>query len=758
MSLPVGVEAVTVSSGQPLTRPDGKPIKGRIIFTGPDLATIPEDDFTFGGKAIAHLEDGAFTVRLVANDATGLNPSGGAYMVETDFTNAPNWPTRYIHLTQASTDVVLSDVLIPDPVAGQYAVLADASTLLTKTQNLGDLPNPAAARDNLELGDAATADVGTEPGTVAAGDDGRLTNSRRPTGPAGGDLGGTYPDPKVVAVNGVAVSGTPTAGQVLTATGDAEAEWTDAAAGSAEWVFDVTDYGAFGDAQVVADGAMGAGVAVLTSATANWPSNVVGKAISVKGAGPNGVTTLVTTVASRQSATQITLNTVNASGGAVSGAVVIWGTDDTAKIQAAVDAAEAYLNSGHTYAQVYFPPRPYVIAGPLNTSKNGNGQIVFGVYVMTAVKKILEFASDVTGGAAVRTWLQGVPQYGGACLISFGLYSSTSAQIASINADGNPGVISGPNEGFGYGVAATFSNVLPVLTNISFLTAHSSFGLTYGAANFFGCANAHVKNFSTSTAGLVPGTDYSSPGVFGTGLSIGLLLPAPGNNDYVVVENASIGGGYTYACFLTEHAIVTRYMALYCWAGLVAVGTYFGSVGSVHAMKVLSASIEACVTELLILGAGSGGIGPIIDIDQLSTESSTPNIGGQAAHMAAARGIVRWTGLFTEAGLTHDQPTGIESINGQATSDVRTVTANTTARPIDRVIKADATSGGITVALPSAAPNPVTYTVIKADATGNTVTVDPFGSQTINGSATRILSAQWETVTLRSDGSNWIAI
>jgi hypothetical protein len=524
------------------------------------------------------------------------------------------------------------------------------------------------------------------------------------------------------------------------------------------YVFDVTDYGAKGDARIIADGAMGAGAAVLTSATANWPSDIAGKAISVKGAGPNGVTTLVTTVASRQSSTQITLNTANASGGAVSGAIVIWGTDDTAAIQAAVNAAEAYQAAGNTYAQVYFPPRPYIVAGALNNTRSGNGQIAFGPVATTDVKRILEFRGATDGAAAVRHWQQTVPQYAGSCLLSLGVYSSTSAQIANINADGNPAVICGPNEGFGYGVAAAFSNMQAVVTNLTILTSHSSFGLTYGALNLYGVANAHLENVGYGTAGVVPGTDYTSPGVFGTGLSIGCLLPAPGNNDHVIAKNVGCGGGYTYAAFVTEHLMMDRYMALYCWAGLVAVGTYFGSVGSVHAMKVLSASIEACVTELYIMGAGSSGIGPIVDVDQLSTESSTPNIGGQAAHMAAARGIVRWTGLFTEAGLTHDQPTGIESVNGQATSPVRTVTATTTARPIDRIIKADATSGGITVNLPSAAPNPVAYTIIKADATGNTVTVDPFGSQTINGSATRILSAQWETVTLRSDGSNWIAI
>lgn len=526
------------------------------------------------------------------------------------------------------------------------------------------------------------------------------------------------------------------------------------------WLFDVTDadYGAVGDARVVADGAMTTGSTTLTSATLALTEADEGKSISVKNAGANGVTTLLGVITTVNSPTSATLSVANASGGNVTGAIVIVGTDDTAAIQAAVNAAEAYLAAGRGYAQVYFPPRAYVVAGPLNNTKSGNGQIVFGVYPTTANKKILEFRGATDGAAAVRHWQQTVPQTAGSCLISFGVYASTSAQTTNINADGNPGILSGPNEGFGYGVSATFSNIIPVLRNLALLNTHSSFGLTYGAYNFYGCANAILKNVGWSTAGVVPGTDYTSPGVFGTGLSIGGLLPAPGNNDLVVAENISVGGGYTYAMFLTEHGLIDRYMALYCWAGLVAVGTYFGSVGSVHAMRVIAASIEACTNEVYIMGAGSSGIGPILHIDELSTESGTPNVAGQAAHMAAARGRINWTGLFTESGLTHDQPTGIESVNAQAISPVRTVTGTVTARPIDRVLKADASSAAVTVNLPSAAPNPVVYTVIKTDASANTVTIDPSGSQTINGDATKVLSAQWETVTLRSDGANWIAI
>lgn len=51
------------------------------------------------------------------------------------------------------------------------------SRYLQKDQNLADVPDKALARQSLQLGDSATRNVGTTPGTVAAGDDSRITGA-----------------------------------------------------------------------------------------------------------------------------------------------------------------------------------------------------------------------------------------------------------------------------------------------------------------------------------------------------------------------------------------------------------------------------------------------------------------------------------------------------------------------------------------------------------------------------------------------------
>jgi len=497
------------------------------------------------------------------------------------------------------------------------------------------------------------------------------------------------------------------------------------------WVFDITDHGAVADGVVVHDGQISVGVATLTCSTSSpFHPDLVGKPVLVQGAGTFGVTAWKTTFASYGGPTSMGLTDTPPT--SITGAVVAFGTNNYDAVRAATAAADAYLTAGHTVAEVYTPPGAFVIDGPLDTSKAGNGQAVFGPYVTTDVKKILRFRGAASG-AAVRHWDQLVPQYGGSCWLSFGFYSSTSAQLNDLNLNGNPGIISGPNEGtsngLAYGASARYSNVMPVIKNMTFLVPHTAYGITYGAFNLYGCANAHIQNVSIATLGVVGGSDYTTPGTFATGLSIACLMPAPGNNDLSIVDNLSIQGGFTYGIFFSEHTLISRIMILYCWSALCAVGSYAGSVGAAHSMRVLSASVEACTHEVYIIGVGSNGEGPLIDIE-LSTESSTPNIDGNSVGgLMGAAGPLRLTGLFNTAGVSVAHPTGIEIINGQSPRAIARKTASFTCSPIDRTLLCDTTGGAITATLPDADVNPVEY-VLRNTGPG-TLTVAATNSQLI---------------------------
>jgi len=89
---------------------------------------------------------------------------------------------------------------------------------------------------------------------------------------------------------------------------------------------------------------------------------------------------------------------------------------------------------------------------------------------------------------------------------------------------------------------------------------------------------------------------------------------------------------------------------------------------------------------------------------------------------------------------------------------VVTKTDTTTLTDAERVVLADATSAAFTLTLPTAvvsAPYAIFY-IKKIDSSlANIVTIDPNGSETIDGLANITLANRGETITLQSDGANW---
>jgi hypothetical protein len=98
-------------------------------------------------------------------------------------------------------------------------------------------------------------------------------------------------------------------------------------------------------------------------------------------------------------------------------------------------------------------------------------------------------------------------------------------------------------------------------------------------------------------------------------------------------------------------------------------------------------------------------------------------------------------------------------IDGSVAKAVTHKTADYSATSSDCIILADASSGSVTISLPD--PSTVSgrvYTIKRTDDATNFVFVDDLGGGAIDGDDPYLLSAQYEYVTVVSDGSGWWVI
>jgi hypothetical protein len=104
---------------------------------------------------------------------------------------------------------------------------------------------------------------------------------------------------------------------------------------------------------------------------------------------------------------------------------------------------------------------------------------------------------------------------------------------------------------------------------------------------------------------------------------------------------------------------------------------------------------------------------------------------------------------------------GISFYNGTAwtttnNKNVATKTANYTALQSDDVLLGDATSGAITITLPTAVGNTgEVFHIKKIDSSVNAVTIATTSSQTIDGALTQPILTQYQNITVVSNGVGW---
>lgn len=238
-----------------------------------------------------------------------------------------------------------------------------------------------------------------------------------------------------------------------------------------------------------------------------------------------------------------------------------------------------------------------------------------------------------------------------------------------------------------------------------------------------------------------------------------------GNDVFVSVT----GGPGSYA----THKVTAAQLAAHVTSSIVNLsvnsitGSFSGNGASVTNLTASNISNFASdVRSQFSAGTGialsSGQISiQSVPVELLSSQTVTVGttsitLGGSATTI---QGVSVITGSIVTGSTAQFTTLNAATINGKLNgfiTPVSTVSSNSTLLTSQYVILADATSGNVTLTLPDATQCINShFAVKKIDSSANTIMIVTTSGQTIDGSATRTITTQYEALLLVNNGQNW---
>ena len=339
-----------------------------------------------------------------------------------------------------------------------------------------------------------------------------------------------------------------------------------------------------------------------------------------------------------------------------------------------------------------------------------------------------------------------------------GIGTTTPAYPLQVNAAANPLFLGGVQTGLNTDSILTIVNgvvrkLLPASLTTSSSNAWSLVGNsgTVSGVNFVGTTDNNSLTFRTNN---IPHAVLDSTGNFGVGSAVSWSVAAP--------EKLLVNAGVT----TSYNAVVAK----------GSVNNYFqlninnqSSGASASSDVVATADNGNETTNYVDLGINSSGntsgsMGNADDAYLYTTGNNfvmgTANPGtslifltGGTSEATNQRMVITGTG---NVGINNVAPNSTLQVTGSLAMSVTTKTANATVAPIDFTVLCNNTTGPITITLPTAAGiGGRMYIIKKTSAAGNNVTVVCNGAQTIDGNATYLLTNQYSSIMIQSDGVNW---